>query len=81
MEGKIMSNFIMQIIPEPKPGTASVLIFDKKGKYAFFKGQGNDNYLCGVCKNVICENMDRGQIINLVFKCPNCDNYNIIKGT
>lgn len=81
MEVKIMSNFIMQVIPKPNPGTASVLIFKEKGKYAIIKGQGNDNYLCGVCQNIICENVDRGQIKYLVFKCPNCDNYNFIKGT
>lgn len=76
-----MSNFIMQVIPEPKPGTAAVLVLVKKGKYASIKGQGSDSYLCGACRNVICENVDRGCIINLVFKCPNCDNYNLIKGT
>jgi hypothetical protein len=81
MEDRIMSNFIMQVIPEPKPGTASVLIFAKKGKFTFIKSQGSDNYLCGACENVICENVDRGNIINLVFRCPNCDSYNILKGT
>ena len=75
-----MTDFLMQVIPEPAPGTASVLIFDKKGKFAMIKGKGEDNYLCGVCRNVICENVTRGMIINVVFKCPNCDNYNLITG-
>lgn len=79
--GVEMGNFVMDVIPEPKAGTASVLILDKKGRYSIIKGQGNDNYLCGTCGNVICENIDRGQVAVIVFKCPNCDSFNLIKGT
>lgn len=76
-----MSNYQMEVIPEPAQGTASVLVFSKKGPYAIINGQGSDNYLCGACQNVICMNVDRGQIINLVFKCPNCDSFNRMRGT
>lgn len=76
-----MSNLIMEVIPEPKQGTAAVLASGKKGKIALITGHGNDNYLCGTCNNVICEKVIRGQIVNLVFKCPNCDSFNIIRGT
>ena len=74
-----MTDFIMEIIPEPPAGTASVLVFGKKGKHAFIKGTGEDNYLCGTCRNVLCEKITRGQVQNLVFKCPNCDSYNFIR--
>lgn len=75
-----MSNYSMEVISKPKEGTASVIIFKKKGKFAIIKGNGNDNYLCGTCGNVICQNVNRGQIINLVFVCPNCGSYNFLKG-
>lgn len=74
-----MTNFRLEIIPEPPAGTASVLVFGKKGKHAFMKGTGEDNLLCGSCENVLCERISRGQVRNLVFKCPNCDSYNLVK--
>lgn len=76
-----MSNYSMEVIPKPEEGTAAVLKFNKKGKFAIIKGNGSDNYLCGACGNIICQNVNRGQIINLVFVCPNCDSYNFLKGT
>ena len=75
-----MSSYSLKVIPKPQEGTAAVLILSKKGKFSIIKGQGADNYLCGTCENIICENVDRGQIINLVFKCPDCSSYNVIKG-
>ena len=71
-----MSDFAMKIIPKAKEGTAAVLIFARKGRYVIISGGGSDNYLCGACENIICKNVNRGQIINLVFKCPNCGEYN-----
>lgn len=76
-----MSNYSMEVIPKPEEGTAAVLKFNKKGKFAIIEGNGSDNYLCGACENIICQNVNRGQIINLVFVCPNCDSYNFLKGT
>jgi len=76
-----MSNYSMEIIPKPPDGTASVLQFDKKGPYALFKGIGPDNYLCGSCDNKLCEGITRGQIIGLVLRCPQCDSFNVIRGT
>ena len=76
-----MSDYEMEIISKPKQGTASVLVLTKKGNYVMMKGKGSDSYLCGTCQNIICQDVNRGQIINLVFKCPNCDSYNRIRGT
>lgn len=76
-----MTNYQMDVIPEPKPGTASVLIFAKTGKFAIIRGTGSVNFLCGACRNVICEGIERGQITAIVFKCPNCESYNRAKGT
>ncbi len=71
-----MSVYIMKVIPKPKEGTASVLAMTRKEPV--IKGVGEDNYLCGKCKFIICENISHGQIIDMVFKCPNCESYNTI---
>jgi len=71
-----MSDYMMRVIPKPKEGTASVLVMTKKEPS--IKGFGDDNYLCGKCKFIICENIRHGQITNIVFKCPNCGSYNTI---
>ena len=71
----------MEIIPPPKEGTATVIIPKEKGPFFMIKGGGKDNYLCGSCHNIICQNVNRGQIINIVFVCPQCGSYNHIKGT
>ena len=76
-----MTDYLMEVIPKPKEGSATVFNFKKKGRFVVIKGKGNDNYLCGTCRNVICKNVNRGQISNIVFKCPNCDSYNLLKGT
>jgi len=76
-----MKNYQMEVIPEPAQGTAAILALNKSGQYPLMEGKGTTNYLCGACRNVICKSVERGQIINLVFKCPNCGSYNHIKGT
>jgi predicted RNA-binding Zn-ribbon protein involved in translation (DUF1610 family) len=76
-----MDNHQMIVIPEPEQGTATVFIHKKKGNFAFIKGEGSNNYLCGACQNVLCEKVNRGQVVNIVFKCPNCGNFNILRGT
>jgi hypothetical protein len=81
MEGEVMAQIQMEVIPEPKPGEASVLVLDKSGPYVIIRGVGDVDYLCGACRNVICEHVARGQVINMVFKCPNCGSFNLLRGT
>jgi len=76
-----MSDYEMEVIVKPEEGSATVLVHGKKGPYHFIQGEGHTNYLCGTCKNVLCSNVERGQIVGIVFKCPNCDSFNHIKGT
>jgi hypothetical protein len=71
----------MEVIPEPQPGTASVLVYAHKGKHVIIRSTSDHNYLCGSCQNVICERVALGQISNLVFKCPNCGAFNRVRGT
>ena len=76
-----MANIQMEVIPEPKKGTASVLVPGADGPQVMFKDNGNDTYICGCCSEPICENMQKGQLINLVFKCFSCGSYNLVRGT
>lgn len=76
-----MKNYQLEVIPEPKPGTASVLITDKSGPFVFIRGTGSSNFLCGACQSVLVERMERGQIMEIVFKCSNCGSFNRAKGT
>lgn len=76
-----MTNYQLEVIAEPEPGTRAVFTISGNRKFAFIKGVGKDNYLCGSCQNIICENVNRGQISNIVFKCPYCESFNELKGT
>jgi predicted RNA-binding Zn-ribbon protein involved in translation (DUF1610 family) len=76
-----MKNYQMQVIPEPKPGTASVLVTDRPAPFVFIRGPGSANFLCGACQSVLVEGMERGQITEVVFKCPKCGSFNRAKGT
>jgi hypothetical protein len=80
-----MATYQMEVIPEPKPGTAVVLIGSGEEPLPIIKGQGEGegdaDYVCGACRAVICEHVHRGHFIGLVFKCPLCGVYNLIRGT
>lgn len=76
-----MAKIQMEVIPEPEKGTASVLVPGQHGPQVMFKGAGDDTYICGCCGKPICENVQRGQFINLVFRCYNCGSYNRVRGT
>ncbi len=64
------------IISKPKEGTRAVFI----GKaIPFFKGGGNVNIICAKCNLPLASNISKGQLKNIVIKCPNCDAYNDIQ--
>jgi hypothetical protein len=74
-------DYQMQVIAKPKEGVSILLTRSGKGTTPFIVGEGSDNYVCGSCKTVLCEGVNRGQIIGVVLMCPNCGNYNLLKGT
>ncbi len=76
-----MANIQMEVIPEPDKGTASVLVPSSGGPQIMLRGDGDDTYICGCCGESIYENVQRGQIVNLVFKCFNCGSFNRVRGT
>ena len=71
-----MADYQMEIIPEPEEGQIALLKLEKKGQHSIIKGGGKDNCLCGICGNAICKDVNRGQIANLGFQCPNCGSFN-----
>jgi len=66
-----------RIIPEPRKDTRAVLMGEKLTG-PFIKGNGPTTYICGVCRNILVENVFHGQIRNIVFKCPKCQSFNEI---
>lgn len=76
----------MEVIPEPAKNTASVLAlatpsYVSNTPFAAISGSGETDYVCGACMVVIASRVDRGSIINLVFKCLNCQSFNVVRGT
>jgi DNA-directed RNA polymerase subunit RPC12/RpoP len=40
-------------------------------------GEGDLDYICGRCDNVIVQSVSRSQITSgAVFQCPNCQTFN-----
>ncbi len=76
-----MAKIQMEVITEPKQGTASVLVPGPDGQQVMIKGHGDVTYTCGCCGKPICENIQRGQVRDIVFKCFNCSSFNRIRGT
>jgi hypothetical protein len=66
-----------RIIPEPPEGTRTVLE-GSPSLGPFMRGNGPTTYVCGLCRNILVENMFHGQISNIVFKCPKCQSFNEI---
>lgn len=76
-----MKNIRLEVIPEPQKGTATVIRHGPTGPQIMMKGNGDTNYVCGTCGSTILENMQRGQVVNIVFRCFKCGSFNLIKGT
>lgn len=72
-----MPTVTARVILQPKEGTRTVLTGDTLDG-PFIKGKGSTTYICGVCRNILVENVYHGQIRNIVFKCPKCQSYNEI---
>jgi len=67
--------YILPVIPEPKPGSASVLQFEGKGG---MRGAGDIDLHCGRCNHRICEWMALGQVKNMVMRYPKCLSFNAV---
>lgn len=81
-----MPKIQMEVIPEPTPGTAAIIKLARPNfalvdPYVQMRGNGDTDYVCGCCRVLILEKVERGRIINIVFKCAHCNAFNIIRGT
>jgi len=66
-----------RIIPQPEENTRTVFQWDGKGTFvAFFQGHGTTTYRCGLCPTVLLNQVEHGQVRNIVFRCPKCGSYN-----
>lgn len=65
----------MKLIPEPSPGTRTVLVKTTAGP--FMKGDGPRSYRCGTCNATLLRNVGHDQIQHIVFKCL-CGAFNEI---
>jgi hypothetical protein len=79
-----MADFRCNVIPEPAPGTRSIL--KQNGPtFAYFVGDGPDSYLCESCGFVLARNVTmeyiRRQIhtadeLGIVLQCAGCKSFN-----
>lgn len=76
-----MGNVILQVIPKPKEGTASILAMNDPSRLPIIKGSADTNYQCGTCHATLVQGVTQGQIRNMVLLCPKCGSYNRLKGT
>ena len=67
-----MPEIKLAIIPEPREGSRTVI--DSKVS-PVFKGEGDVNYMCGACGAILAEKVRRGQVRNIVVRCPKCGQY------
>ncbi len=66
----------LKIIRKPDKKKRSII---ESKVFPVFKGEGPYNYLCGNCPTVLCEGMQKGQVGNIVIRCPKCGRYNSVK--
>lgn len=66
-----------RVISEPQEGSRTVFV-SKGLDGPFIRGHGTTTYICGVCRNILVQDVYHGQIRNIVFKCPKCQSYNEI---
>ncbi len=65
----------LKVISEPAENTRTVMTGVPPGT-PFYKSSGDVNLLCGQCDTVLAENMNPGQVKNIVLQCPECKSYN-----
>jgi len=69
-----------RIITEPQEGTRPIYKKNERKIEPFMVGEGDLDYICGRCDNVIVQSVSRSQIASdAVFQCPNCQTFNEIE--
>ena len=65
----------MLVIPEPEPGTRSIVKEGPELHGPIMRGKGQTTFRCGRCKRVLLEDIGSEQIQGLVFQCPECSSF------
>jgi len=65
----------LAVIPEPEPNTRTVLLYTGEGTVVI-RGSGPVTMDCGNCGAVLAQNVEMGQLQNLVLRCKNCGAFN-----
>ena len=65
----------LKIIPKPKPKTRTIFI---SKVLPVIKGPGKIVLVCGNCKAILADGIQKGQVRNIVIQCPICKFYNEI---
>jgi DNA-directed RNA polymerase subunit RPC12/RpoP len=69
-----------RVIPEPQEETRPV--YKKNGSKIepFIVGRGDIDYICGMCNNIIAQNVSQSQIASdAVYQCPDCQAFNEVE--
>lgn len=62
-------NIKMKLTATPEEGFLGIATNDD---VPIIVGEGETNYLCGNCQNVIGKNLVKGQVSNIGAICPKC---------
>jgi hypothetical protein len=65
----------MAVIPEPEPGTRSVLHYTGEGT-VMMRGEGQTTLVCGKCAAPLAVGVQVTALQSLVITCKNCGSYN-----
>lgn len=64
----------LKVIEKPPANTR--VIFYSQTVAPMFIGEGNINFLCGVCNTILVERAWKNSFSDIVIKCPSCQSYN-----
>jgi DNA-directed RNA polymerase subunit RPC12/RpoP len=71
-----MKSIKMKIIKQSEIGNRAVLQ-PASDLDALIKGEGDTNYVCGKCGKILFESINKGQVKDIVAKCPVCGEFNL----
>ena len=66
----------MVVIPEPAPGTRSVINYQGEGTLIFSGAGAGTTMICGKCGAPLVQGMRIDQLQGLVLRCKACGSYN-----
>lgn len=66
----------LAVIPEPEPGTRTVMVQGTPDTLLFEGEYPNISLLCGSCGNPLAVGVKTSQLHNLVLQCAACSAFN-----